>query len=85
MVLRRQGNVLNAFYNNVQLANTFASGSVQPQNTPINLTRGGRIGTTSYDSSPPDYWTYGSIDDIRIYNRALTNSEINQLYHEGGW
>ncbi len=26
----------------------------------------------------------GSIDDIRIYNRALTDAEIQQLYHEGG-
>jgi Tol biopolymer transport system component len=28
---------------------------------------------------------YGSIDDIRIYNRALTNVEVLQLFHEGGW
>ncbi len=27
----------------------------------------------------------GVIDDIRIYNRALTEEEINALYHEGGW
>ena len=27
----------------------------------------------------------GTIDDIRIYNRALTESEIDALYHEGGW
>ena len=27
----------------------------------------------------------GSIDDIRIYNRALTGSEVQSLYHEGGW
>ncbi len=27
----------------------------------------------------------GVIDDIRIYNRALTASEIDALYHEGGW
>jgi hypothetical protein len=27
----------------------------------------------------------GSIDDIRIYNRSLTDSEILQLFHEGGW
>ncbi len=27
----------------------------------------------------------GSIDDIRIYNRALTDEEIMILYHEGGW
>jgi YD repeat-containing protein len=27
----------------------------------------------------------GKLDDIRIYNRALNESEINALYHEGGW
>ena len=27
----------------------------------------------------------GSLDDVRIYDRALTPDEIQQLYHEGGW
>lgn len=27
----------------------------------------------------------GIVDDIRIYNRILTESEIKNLYHEGGW
>jgi hypothetical protein len=27
----------------------------------------------------------GKIDDVRIYNRVLTDTEIQQLYHEGGW
>jgi hypothetical protein len=27
----------------------------------------------------------GTIDDIRIYNRALSKTEINTLYHENGW
>jgi hypothetical protein len=27
----------------------------------------------------------GEIDGIRIYNRALTATEIQALYHEGGW
>jgi predicted outer membrane repeat protein len=27
----------------------------------------------------------GILDDIRIYDRALTLGEINSLYHEGGW
>jgi hypothetical protein len=27
----------------------------------------------------------GEIDDIRIYNRALTEQEIQTLYHESGW
>jgi hypothetical protein len=29
--------------------------------------------------------TWGTLDDIRIYNRALSSTEINILYHEGGW
>jgi len=31
-----------------------------------------------------DYFN-GSIDDVRIYNRALSEDEINTLFHEGGW
>jgi hypothetical protein len=27
----------------------------------------------------------GWLDDVRIYNRALNQSEIQDLYHEGGW
>jgi hypothetical protein len=27
----------------------------------------------------------GKLDDIRIYNRALTDTEIPALYHESGW
>ena len=27
----------------------------------------------------------GKIDDIRIYNRALSAGKIDSLYHEGGW
>jgi hypothetical protein len=27
----------------------------------------------------------GTIDDIRIYNRAITNAEIQALYQQGGW
>lgn len=27
----------------------------------------------------------GILDDIRIYNRVLSETEIDSLYHEGGW
>jgi len=27
----------------------------------------------------------GAIDDVRVYNRALSSSEISALYNEGGW
>jgi formylglycine-generating enzyme required for sulfatase activity len=32
-----------------------------------------------------DYYYNGLIDDVRYYNRKLTNAEIDLLYHEGGW
>jgi len=32
-----------------------------------------------------NYYFKGWIDDIRIYNKALNESEIQELYHEGGW
>jgi hypothetical protein len=28
---------------------------------------------------------YGYIDDIRIYNIALSPAKIDSLFHEGGW
>ena len=31
-----------------------------------------------------NYWI-GYIDDVIVYNRALTDPEIQALYHEGGW
>ncbi|MEI7662066.1 MAG: LamG domain-containing protein [Bacteroidota bacterium] len=42
------------------------------------------IGTTNWGASS-DRFFKGLIDDIRIFNRTLTESEIQQLYHEGGW
>jgi hypothetical protein len=33
----------------------------------------------------PQHYFNGTIDDVRIYKRVLSNSEINTLYHEGGW
>lgn len=32
-----------------------------------------------------NYWFNGSIDDVRIYNRTLSDIEIESLFHEGGW
>ena len=51
------------------------------------------FGSTTYDFNiggggifdPTGNYFSGSIDDIRIYNRALTTVEVQTLYHEGGW
>jgi len=31
------------------------------------------------------YAFHGLLDDVRVYNRVLTDSEVTHLYHEGGW
>lgn len=40
-----------------------------------------------YNAINPHQSVYfkGLLDDIRIYNRALSTAEINKLYHEGNW
>ena len=38
------------------------------------------------NSGPTQQYSWiGVIDDIRIYNRALSDQEVILLYHEGGW
>jgi hypothetical protein len=41
------------------------------------------LGTAEFDR--PNRYLRGNIDDIRIYNRILTNEEIFALYHENDW
>ncbi|MBL7224385.1 MAG: hypothetical protein ISS72_11075 [Candidatus Brocadiae bacterium] len=58
----------------------------------------GTLNEIGYDASDSNLWIGGSphygtrmhlfrgkIDDVRIYKRALTQPEIQALYHEGGW
>jgi hypothetical protein len=55
-----------------------------PISTPIYspLPNNFRIGRHISNGTQP---FLGMIDDVRIYSRALSLSEIQQLYHEGGW
>ncbi len=38
-----------------------------------------------WDEGSTSNFFNGKIDDVRIYNRILTLTEIQILYHEGGW
>ncbi|MBC8185854.1 LamG domain-containing protein [candidate division KSB1 bacterium] len=55
------------------------SSSSSGSGTPIDRMK---IGTISAGGSDPG-WFPGDLDDIRIYNRALSSSEIEELYYEG--
>lgn len=48
--------------------------------TPGNGTAPFRIGTRDFNS-----FFKGAVDDIRMYNRILDSTEIQNLYHENGW
>lgn len=43
-----------------------------------------RITIGNWEGVEP-HWFHGLIDDIRVYNRKLSQSEVDSLYHEGGW
>ncbi len=40
----------------------------------------GRTSTRS-----PVYYLDGALDDVRVYDRVLSEDELRELYHEGGW
>ncbi len=43
------------------------------------------IGNNFASGAGDSYHFYGSLDDLRVYDRALSEEEIQLLYHEGGW
>ncbi|MCF7918666.1 MAG: SUMF1/EgtB/PvdO family nonheme iron enzyme [Candidatus Cloacimonetes bacterium] len=42
------------------------------------------IGCQSHNAGWENYFN-GAIDDVRIYNRTLSEQEMSDLYHEGDW
>jgi hypothetical protein len=70
------GTTLKLYLNGDEIMTTTLPSGYKPSSNPL------LIGSTSQRS---DQNFNGSIDDIRIYNRALSSAEINAIYHEGGW
>ena len=67
MVMLRQAGTTKFFVDGTQTANTY---TVTPR-TPTSFTIGAQNGHRFFN---------GQVDDIRIYNRALSPSEVQQLY-----
>jgi len=53
------------------------SGTMEYDNHPLTMGYG-----ISYETAAE--FLAGKLDDIRFYNRALSDAEIRALYHEGG-
>jgi hypothetical protein len=79
MVAVVSSNNLRVFINGVVVLNTAVNNQLRTGNTSSLL-----IGSGGRPDYPAERFK-GQIDDVRIYNRALSETEIQQLYHEGGW
>jgi len=79
LLLSYDGHVARFYINNILISSHSISGQIV--NNDFLMVFG------NYAGNYPGYldYFYGTIDDIRIYNRALNNSEIQALYHEGGY
>ena len=66
------------FYVNGEIYGSLETGGQPLANQDLNL----MIGSSS---TPNVAMLSGILDDIRIYNRALTDEEIQFLYNENGW
>lgn len=73
IVLRYDGNKAELFVNNKLSARKFIKGDIVNNNKALYL--------GSLSGFPKREAFSGSIDELRIYNRALSNSEISQLFN----
>lgn len=62
---------MRIYTNGVRAAQTAGSAALSVNNFPIGLGRNLESGTD---------WVKGGLDDLRVYNRALSDSEVNDLY-----
>jgi len=77
IIFKREGNVWKQFINGVEDA-SISTPIIQNISNSVPMT----IGARYWDSNPVGYFT-GKIDDVRIYNRALSISEIAAISNEG--
>jgi hypothetical protein len=71
------GNYIKIYVNGVQEVSLQRTGSIPQNLSPMSI---GKHNLYGYS-----YFTKGVIDDILIYNRALSSPEIDSIYHKGGW
>jgi hypothetical protein len=75
-VVTWNGSVSTIYLDGVRIASLPTNGTFTNQNISLGI---------GADLNPIESFFRGSLDDIRIYNRAISSTEVQQLYHEGGW
>lgn len=75
LVLHRSGSTLTAYRDGVWWNDVPAVSTAISNNYPV------RFGKSNFIATP--YFFNGNIDDVRVYNRALSGGEIKMLYNMG--
>jgi len=75
IVMTYDGSFLRSYVDGVNDGTLSYTGNIRISGFPLLI---GRYGN-------PHSTFRGMIDDVRIYNRALSTTEIQQLYHEDGY
>lgn len=79
VVCQREGTTWKFFIDGKNISSTFDGGVVEPGNT-MNLNYQARIGSYSNGTGGGNYWLNGFLDEVALWNRALTSQEVLQLY-----
>lgn len=74
IIMRRSGDDLNIFLNNMSIVSNTVAGSVNPSTNPLLI--GERDGSQGFPVN-------GLVDEVAFWNRGLSDLEIEQLYNNG--
>jgi len=76
IIMTKESGILKLYFNNILNGTTFDYSARGAMNTTVSPV------IANYAAAYPSVGIIGKMDDIRIYNRALTTAEITTLYNE---
>lgn len=79
----RSGTSVTIYVNGKAAPTVYSSGTGVLTNDPVSFDLAARIGRYSGNGGAPNYLFSGSIDEVAIWNRALSTTEVQQLYRRG--
>ena len=81
----REGSTIRQYFNGRAIPlGPLGSSRVATRNTLLDLSQGGRIGASAFASTGSKWRIDGKIDQVRVYNRALSETEVVDLYAGNG-